>query len=198
MSHEATPHTAAHSTAKNDGILQITLNLAGAAFLSGLIIAAVYFITAPVAAEQRIVLRNNSMKELVPEASAFKPVEGKTGWFTAEKDGKTIAYLLPGEGKGYGGSIKMLVAADATGAMVGYKVLSHNETPGLGDRTTQPKFRSQYTGKTVKEMFLTKDSPDGKIDAITGVTISSRAITKAVRETLTALGEYNLLQGTAP
>jgi electron transport complex protein RnfG len=188
-----------HDTAvKNDGILQITLNLAGAAFLSGLIIAGVYFVTAPVAAEQRIVMRNNSMKELVPDASAFKPLEGKTGWFTAEKDNRVEAYVVPGEGKGYGGTIKMLVAVKPDGSLIGYKVLAHNETPGLGDRTTQPKFRAQYAGKTVKEMFLTKDSPDGKIDAIAGVTISSRAITKAVREALTTLGESTTQQGTAP
>ena len=192
-----------HDTAKdNNGILQITLNLAGAAFLSGLIIAGVYFVTAPVAAEQRIVMRNNSMKELVPDAAAFKPVGGHDGWFTAEKDGKTTAYILPGEGKGYGGTIRMLVAADPTGVILGYKVLSHNETPGLGDRTTQPKFRSQYVVKKVDDMGVTKDNKlatdTGKIDAIAGVTISSRAMTKTVKEALTALNAYTSHQGTAP
>ena len=40
----------------------------------------------------------------------FKEVPGKEEWFTAEKDGKVIAYVVPGESKGYGGAIKMLVA----------------------------------------------------------------------------------------
>jgi len=188
-----------HSTeTKNDGILQITLNLAGAALLSGLIIAAVYFVTAPVAAEQRIVMRNNSMKELVPDAAEFKPIEGHTGWFAAEKDGQVAAYIVSGEGKGYGGTIRMLVAADQAGAVLGYKVLSHNETPGLGDKTTQPKFRNQFTGKKVENMEVVKIHEDGKIDAISGVTISSRAVTKAVKEALTVLNEYTAQQGKAP
>jgi electron transport complex protein RnfG len=183
---------------KNNSVLAIALNLGAAGLLSGLIIAAVYFITAPVAAEQRIVMRDMSMKALVPTASEFHPVDGHAGWFMAMQDGKTTAYIVPGEGKGYGGSIKMLVAADPSGTILGYKVLSHNETPGLGDRTTQPKFRDQFTGKKVENLEVVKVHEDGKIDAITGVTISSRAVTKAVKEALTALNEYTTQQGSAP
>lgn len=183
---------------KKNSIFAIALNLGAAGLLSGLIIAAVYFVTAPVAAQQRIVLRDLSMKELEPSAASFQPVEGHEGWFRAVTDGKTSGYIVPGEGKGYGGTIKMLVAVDTNQALIGYKVLSHNETPGLGDKTTQPKFRSQFVGKKVENLEVVKVHEDGKIDAIAGVTISSRAVTKAVKEALTSLNAYTATQGSAP
>ena len=138
------------------------------------------------------------MKELVPGITDFQKIEGHVGWFAAQKDGAVQAYVVPGEGLGYGGKIKMLVAADPTGTLLGYKILSHNETPGLGDKTTQPKFRSQFPGKKVENLEVVKVHEDGKIDAITGVTISSRAVTKAVKESLIALNEYTSQQGSAP
>lgn len=182
---------------KKNGVLQVALNLTMAALISGVIVAGVYFWTAPIAAQQRIVQRDNSMKELVPGITDFKPVEAHAGWFAAMKDGVAVAYLVPGEGVGYGGKIKLLVASDPSGTLLGYKVLAHNETPGLGDKTTQPKFRSQFVGKRVENLEVVKVHEDGKIDAITGVTISSRAVTKAVRESLTALNEFLVQKGGA-
>lgn len=173
----------------------IALNLGGAGLLAGLIIALVYFVTAPVAAQQRIVLRDQSMKALVPTAEKFVPIDGHTGWFAAQAGGTTAAYLVPGESKGYGGSIKLLLAANPDGTIIDYKVLSHNETPGLGDRTTQPKFRKQFAGKKVEALEVVKTNDPTKIDAITGVTISSRAITKGVREALEALNTYTATLG---
>jgi len=185
------------ATTQNGSILQIALNLTLAALVSGIIVAGVYFWTAPIAAQQRIIQRDNSMKELVPGVTDFQPVKDHAGWFAAMKDGAPVAYVVPGEGIGYGGKIKMLVASDPTGALLGYKILSHNETPGLGDKTTQPKFRNQFVGKKVENLEVVKVHEDGKIDAITGVTISSRAVTKAVKESLTALNE-SILQRSAP
>lgn len=190
MSHSTTAH--------NTSVVRIALNLTMATLLSGLVVAGVYFWTSPIAAHQRIVQRDNSMKELVPGVTEFRPVTGHDGWFEAVQDGKVRAYVVPGLGLGYGGKIRMLVAADPAGTILGYKILSHNETPGLGDRTTQPKFASQFVGKKVENLEVVKVHEDGKIDAITGVTISSRAVTKAVKESLTALNEYTSQQGSAP
>jgi electron transport complex protein RnfG len=187
-----------HPATKKSSIFQIALNLTVATFLSGVVVAGVYFWTAPIAANQRILQRDASMKELVPGVTDFKPMTEPAGWFSASKDDKIVAYLIPGEGVGYGGKIRMLVAADPAGVLLGYKILAHNETPGLGDKTTQPKFKNQFVGKTVVNMEVTKTREAGKIDAITGVTISSRAVTKAVKESLIALGGYTSKQGSAP
>lgn len=181
---------------KNLSVGAVALNLTLAALLSGATVAGVYFWTAPIAAHQRIVQRDNTMKDLVPSANQFTPVEGHEGWFEARKDGATVAYLVPGESAGYGGKIRLMVALDPQSTILDFRVLSHNETPGLGDKTTQPRFRQQFVGKRIENLEVVKVPEEGKIDAITGVTISSKAVTKAVRGAVEALTPT--LQGSQP
>ena len=118
---------------KKYSIFQIAMNLTVACLVSGVIIAGTYFITAPIAVQKNEMIKNKAMKELVKDADKFKPVKGKKQWFTAEKNGKVIAYVVPAESKGYGGAIKMLVAVTPDGKVIDYNILSDNETPGLGD-----------------------------------------------------------------
>ena len=177
-------------------MFKITLNLTMAAFLSGLIIGVVFFFTYEKAEEQKRLQKELSMKELVPDAARFVPIEGKQEWFRAEKDDKTLAYLLLAEQKGFDGHIKMFVAVTPDKKVIGYKVLSHKETPGLGDVAFKPKFASQFTGKGIENMELVKIQEEGKILAITGATITSRAVTAAVKHVLVEVDAY-LTQGPA-
>lgn len=171
-------------------MFKITLNLTMATFMAGIIIGVVYYFTAPIAEIQRIKQKEQSMKELVPTATAFVPIEGKEEWFKAEKDGQIIAYLALTHSKGFDGHIKMFVAASPDKKVIGYKVLSHKETPGLGDQAFKPKFAGQFTGKGVESMDVVKIQQEGKILAITGATITSRAVTLGVKNVLTELGAY--------
>jgi len=161
-----------------------------AAFLSGLIIGVVFFFTYEKAEEQKRLQKELSMKELVPDAARFVPIEGKQEWFRAEKDDKISAYLLSAEQKGFEGIIKMFVAVTPDKKVIGYKVLSHKETPGLGDVAFKPKFASQFTGKGIENMELVKIQEEGKILAITGATITSRAVTAAVKHALVEVDAY--------
>jgi electron transport complex protein RnfG len=177
-------------------MFKITLNLTMATLLAGIIIGVVFYYTAPIAEIQRIKLKEQSMKELVPDAASFVEIEGKHEWFKAEKDGKAIAYLVLTHQKGFDGHIKLFVAVTPEKKVIGYKVLSHKETPGLGDVAFKPKFASQFTGKGLENMELVKIQEEGKITAITGATITSRAVTTAVKNVLTELDAY-LSQGNA-
>jgi electron transport complex protein RnfG len=63
--------------------------------------------------------------------------------------------------------------------------LSHTETPGLGAKITTGQFRDQFRNRRLEQLILKEDDPaKGKIDAVTGATISSRAVTKALSSTL--------------
>jgi electron transport complex protein RnfG len=179
-----------HGHDDGGGLVKIGMNLTLACLLSGAIIAGTYYITAPVAAKEKIVQQNKAMKDLVADAQDFKAVEGKTGWFAAVKDGKTIAYVLPAESKGYGGSIKMLTAVSLDGKDLGYKILDHNETPGLGDNATKPKFSDQFINKTAEELEVVKVPTQKNIQALTGATITSRAVTKGIREAVEEVTAY--------
>ena len=180
----------AHTDHNNNSMFKITLNLTMATLLAGIIIGVVYYFTAPIAEIQRIRQKEQSMKELVPDAASFVEIEGKHEWFKAEKDGKVIAYLVLTHQKGFDGHIKLFVAATPDKKVIGYKVLSHRETPGLGDQAFKPKFAGQFTGKGLENMELVKIQEEGKILAITGATITSRAVTAAVKNILTELGAY--------
>ncbi|WP_455210515.1 electron transport complex subunit RsxG [Kaarinaea lacus] len=110
--------------------------------------------------------------------------------FRARMNGKPIAVLItPTAPDGYGGAIKLLVGIRYDGKLAGVRVLSHKETPGLGDAIEErrSKWIYQFDG-------LSLDNPStenwkvqrdrGKFDQLTGATISSRAVVKSVRNTL--------------
>lgn len=168
---------------KEYSILQIALNLTATCLIAGLILSVTYFITHPTALKQYEKIRVMTMNELVTDADTFKPIEGKTEWYTAEKDGKTIAYVIPSESKGYGGTIKMLVAVTTKGKVIDFRITSLNETPGLGDKARDNKFRSGLQGKTSDALIVVKDPANAEnVQAMTGATITSKAVTKGVKE----------------
>lgn len=90
--------------------------------------------------------------------------------------------------KGYGGTIKLLVGVDPTGQKItGVRIAEHSETPGLGANIVQvrpgeekPWFLKQFRGLTADRISL--KTGGGPIDGVTAATISSRAVTEAVRE----------------
>jgi len=164
-------------------IFQIAINLTVACFVSGAIIAGTYFITAPVAVEKAAELKTQAMKSLVLDAQKFNPVKNKSDWFTAEKDGKIIAYVVPAESKGYGGAIKMLVSVTPQGKIIDFNILDSKETPGLGDNASKEPFKSQFKEKETKDLEVVKDKTKvDNIQAMTGATISSKAVTKGIKD----------------
>ena len=165
-------------------VVKVAANLTLACLFSGLIIAGVHAITAPEAARQKELAKTQAMQDLVKDADQFIPIAGRPGWFEAKKGDTVLATVLPGESKGYGGAIKLLVAVTPDGKVYDFKVLGHNETPGLGDNIKKPKFKDQFAEKSLAELTVVKRPvTDGSaIEAITGATISSKAVTAAVRE----------------
>ena len=178
----------------NDSIFKVAGNMAMACILSGAVIAATYALTAPVAAEQAIKMRDKAMAELVPQGQKFEPIEKHAEWYAAMKDGKTIAFIVPAEGKGYGGAIKMVVAVSTEGKVIDYKILSHNETPGLGDKAANDPFRKQFAGKSIDDLVVVKTPTDKNIQALTGATITSRAVTVGIQKALDEVKEYKAHQ----
>ncbi len=180
-----------HHEEKKYSIFQIAMNLTIACLISGVIISGVYYFTHPLAVKNAEMLLKQSMRELVADADDFKPVEGHENWYAAEKGGETVAYLVPGEAKGYGGAVKVMVAVSNDGDIIDFSVTKANETPGLGTKAFEDDFRSQYWGKSSDTLIVTKDPKNTEnIQAITGATITSRAVTEAVKEAVDAVLEF--------
>lgn len=114
----------------------------------------------------------------------------------AEADGKFSGMVIKTSVTGYKGSIVMLIGIDAQGKITSYKVLSHSETPGLGDKITGEKFSSQFAGKSANESLVVVKKAvqkSNEIQAITGATISSRAATLAINS---AIDAYNIVKNS--
>jgi electron transport complex protein RnfG len=115
---------------------------------------------------------------------------GETEWvfYVARRGGVFVgAACRSASQRGYGGAIEVLLGIRADGAVQGLEILRANETPGLGSRIAEPKFRDQYRNRSAFDTRWAAMRKDGgEIEAITGATISSRAVNEAVRAALDA------------
>ena len=95
-------------------------------------------------------------------------------------------YALQVEPSGFDGTITMMVGVGTDGKVLGISVISHTETAGLGavaggENAKGQAFREQFVGK---DGFLAVTKDGGDIDAITGATVTSRAVCKGVNAAL--------------
>ncbi len=175
----------------NDSMLKIAGNLMAACLIAGIVIGAVYFVTAPVAAQSAAARKEAALRALVPDADRFVEIDKQNGWYRAEQNGVPVGYIVPASTKGYGGEIKLLVAVTPDEHVIDYKILAHNETPGLGDNAGKEPFRAKIRGKDAAHLIVTKDQGNkDDVQAMTGATISSRAVTRGVKTAVTAVSSY--------
>ena len=116
---------------------------------------------------------------------------------TKDKDSKTIGYVMSLIAKeGYGGDITFAIGVKMDGTMTGLSVLSHSETAGLGANCTTESFQSQFKGVIGPEITYSKTgkSTDNEIDAISGATITTKALTKAINAGLGFLNDNGYLE----
>ena len=172
-------------------MLRLSGTLLLAALVCGLILAVVYKVTSPVIAEQKQILLEKSLQSVLPADSYRKNATAAEQEFyeAQNKDGEIAGWCLPISSKGYGGAIKLMVGVNKNGTINGIQVLEHNETPGLGSKIceigykqTEPAFLAQFKGKNIKDIKLVKKKTDTNIEAITGATISSKAVVDGVQK----------------
>lgn len=104
--------------------------------------------------------------------------------FYRGKKGSDIAgYAFDVTGKGFGGTMRLMVGVNDKGTINGVKVLGHSETPGLGAKMTEKWFTDQFKGfRDPEGLKIKKDG--GKLDTITGASITSRAVAEAIAKGL--------------
>lgn len=114
-----------------------------------------------------------------------KGADIKTAFYRGRKEGKIVGVAFKTSSmEGYSGLIEVMVGVDREGKITAIEIVSHAETPGLGDKIVKPKFKDQYKGRDLKNTKWLVRKDGGDIDQITGATISPRAVTKAVKEGL--------------
>lgn len=106
------------------------------------------------------------------------------------REGEPVAAaFLVSAPDGYAGPIRLLIGIEHSGVLSGVRVIAHRETPGLGDRIESAKsdWLRQFDGKSLaappRDRWAVKRD-GGAFDALTGATVTPRAVVKAVKDTL--------------
>ena len=119
-----------------------------------------------------------------PGAESFEERDGH--YAGLDGAGQSVGYVFETEGKGYGGTVKVMTGISTEGSITGVVILSHSETPGLGANAEKESFRDQYKEQPVGNLtggirVVKFQAPnEGEIQAMTGATITSTAVTNAV------------------
>lgn len=109
----------------------------------------------------------------------------KVKFYRGSKDGKIVGVAFKSSTmNGYSGLIVVMVGVDPTGTVSAIEVLTHAETPGLGDKIAFPFFVKQYEGKNLQNVNWLVKKDGGDFFELTGATISPRAVTEAVKKAL--------------
>lgn len=138
-------------------------------------------------AEAQAQKAEESRMVVLPGAEAFEERDGH--YAGTDGSGETVGYVFETEGKGYGGTVKVMTGISAEGSITGIVILSHSETPGLGANAEKESFREQYkqpVGNLAGGISVVKfQAPkEGEIQAMTGATITSTAVTNAVNSAI--------------
>ena len=156
---------------------------------------------------------NKLAKEVLPEAVnfddavpnlTFKTEKGKTLATSVKKaldaNDDVIGWAFICKGAGFQDQIQLILVVDKNfEKIIGYGVLSSNETPGFGDKIKNAYYRDQFKGAPVGPLTLTKTGNPEKIDsdivAISGATVSSTAVVNIINEFLPAIKEKMKAEG---
>lgn len=187
-------------------IENMVIVLVGVALITGTILAYVNNLTEkPIRAQAEKTLADGitavmgGVELSVAKADTLKQnIGGKETVFVVhnatDKTGKAIGAAVESTTSGFGGDLKVLVGFDNDGKILGYTILQHSETPGLGakaDKWFQKDGKGCVVGRKLdasKPLTVRKDG--GDVDAITASTITSRAFLLAINQA------YNAYKGT--
>ena len=171
------------------------LHLGGTLFLvtaaTGLILGAVEWGAREAILRTQRAAKAEALRNVMPEADSFRPIElppqaGGDVMVTeaqeAMKGAEGVGWCLSVSSKGYGGPVGMVVGITSKGEVRGIRILSHSETPGLGAKSAEPAFYSQFDGKGKFPLRVAKGEGAGPedISAISGATITSNAVVAGV------------------
>ncbi len=119
----------------------------------------------------------SSLKEVVAQGERFEAVKekGEVLYYKAyDRQGLFVAVAFKAQGKGYSSTIESMVGMTRDGVITAIKILSQNETPGLGTRVAEPAFTAVFGNKKASDL--------AGVQAITGATISSHAVIDSVKK----------------
>ncbi len=200
---------------KETGVVHDTIILTIITLAAGAVLGGVHHITAEPIAAQEIAATEAAQKAVFAEAASFEDLGLDESAFTAvleaagidqtsvysvsealDASGNMLGYVVDsGNNEGYGGEVEIMVGIGVTDegmTINGISFLNLEETAGMGMRADEDEFKDQFSGMELdgaSEIAYTKTgkSASNEIDAISGCTITTSAVTKAVNGALAAV-----------
>jgi electron transport complex protein RnfG len=151
------------------------------------ILAYVNSLTSPKIKALKEKQENDTRAKLIPNCT-FVEVKGEPSYYIAKDQttGEIKGYTFMAQKIGYSGPVKTMAAMDKDFKLISIQVLDQSETPGLGANCVKENFSGQFKGKAAGQLVVDKDG--GKLPnaivAMTGATITTRAVTASLREQL--------------
>lgn len=154
-------------------------------------LAGTYQLTEPVIEAAKRAEADASRVVVLPGGADFKEVSvsGVENIVEAYEAGNGAGYVITGKAKGYGGDLQVMAGIDKDGKIAGVKLMDNNETQGIGSKTGEDAYTSQYKGK---------DSTLDGVTTISGATISSKGFQSAVTSIFQAYGTLAGVEVAAP
>ena len=167
-------------------IIKDALALTLITLVAGVALGGVYEITKDPIAKQEAQAKAEAYEQVFTDAAAFEEVEMDDTLI------QTIRDQLDQEG--YGGDIRFSMGVQNDGTLNGISILSIGETAGLGMNADTPAFKDQFVGKQVEKLQYTKNgaTQDDEINAISGATVTTNAMTNGVNAGLCA---FRVMEG---
>lgn len=174
---------------KEAGMAQMVITLGAICAVCALLLGLVNKVTEPVIIENEMKKKMVAMQEVLA-ADDYAPA-------TYAGDDATVLNVYEAVGKGhvvevncaagsFSGTLSIMVGVNSDGTVSGVSIVTTAETSGLGSKASDPAFKDQYVGKGGT---LAVDKDGGEIAAISGATITSRAVTAGVNSALAAVGQ---------
>jgi len=200
---------------KKSSIIKDALVLFVITLVAGFSLGFVYELTLPAIKEQEVKKQTEAYKAVYIDASEFAADEnltqlaseavdkvlvpnGLTGitineaYIALDASGTKMGYVMAiTTNNGYGGAITLSLGYSVDGVIQGMEIISSNETVGFGARASEPEFKDQFKGKKADLIEFTKSgaTAENQIDAISGATRTTTAVTDAVNAGLRFINE---------
>ena len=198
-------------------IIKDALALTLITLVAGVALGGVYEITKDPIAKQEAQAKAEAYEQVFMDAAAFEAVEmddtltktirdqlDQEGYKAQsieevmraeDQSGETLGYAFTVvTSEGYGGDIQFSMGIQNDGTLNGISILSIGETAGLGMNADTPAFKDQFVGKQVEKLQYTKNgaTQDDEINAISGATVTTNAMTNGVNAGLCA---FRVMEG---
>ncbi len=168
-------------------VMRLSIPLAVVAIVSAALLTGVHNVTEPVIREREQQEYLEALERFFPALDDFETEEINGDQFDLvyDQDGEKLGVMAAVQTQGYEGTITYNLAVDAEAEIIGILVVSHSETPGIGDVITTDNFQEQFIGKSFEDPLEAGED----VDTVSGATISTEAMIGSIRRTVTTIGE---------